>query len=126
VSLLEEYYPRKGYDPSHFSAGTFPELSEEDEEQEWDVEAIIDHKQDGRSKHRRYLIKWKDWPEDHNTWLPAYPNLNNSQALLDAYLKNHSLEMDESGPKGRRDNSDTDKSRVPKKRRRGRPRKSKR
>ena len=69
-------------------------ISDDDEEQEWEVEAIVDHRQDGRNKERQYLIKWKAWPEDHNTWLPAFPNLENSKELLKSYDRNHGLESE--------------------------------
>ena len=91
VSLLEEYIAGAGKQPEDFLIGVNPELADDDNEQEWEVEAILDHKQDGRSKNRRYLIKWKGWPEDHNTWLPAYPNLRNAKELLDSYDENHGL-----------------------------------
>lgn len=90
VSLLEEYIAGPGKDPEMFPSGELPELSEDDEEQEWEVEGILDHKQDRGT--RKYLIKWKSWPDDHNTWLPAYPNLENSQELLTEYNRTHGLE----------------------------------
>ncbi len=91
VLLLEEYIPRKGIEPHQYQTGTLLELSKEDKDQEQEVEAIIDHKQDRRSKNRKYLIKQKDWPDDHNTWLLAYLNLGNVKELLDTYNRNHSL-----------------------------------
>ena len=93
VSLLEEYVAKKGQDPDLYLAGEFPELADDDEEQEWEVEAIVDHKQDGRYKERQYLVKWRSWPDDHNTWLPAFPNLENAKDLLKSYDKNHGLEL---------------------------------
>jgi len=92
VSLLEEYVAKKGQEPHLYPTGELPELADDDEEQEWEVEAIVNHRQDGRSKERQYLIKWKSWPDDHNTWLPAFPNLENSKELLSSYDKNHGLE----------------------------------
>ena len=110
-------------------AGELPELSDEDEEQEWEVEAIVDHQQDGRSKGRKYLIKWKAWPDDHNTWLPAFPNLENAKELLDSYDKNHGLKPSSAAqapPKkaSKSFNLPRRRGRPPKKRRGpGRPRK---
>jgi hypothetical protein len=92
VSLLEEYVAKNGQEPHLYPTGELPELADDDEEQEWEVEAIVNHRQDGRSKERQYLIKWKSWPDDHNTWLPAFPNLENSKELLSSYDQNHGLE----------------------------------
>ena len=52
ISLLEEYVAKKGQDPDLYLTGEFPELADDDEEQEWEVEAIVDYKQDGRYKER--------------------------------------------------------------------------
>jgi hypothetical protein len=87
VSLLEEYVAKEGQEPDNYPSGELPELSE-DEDQEWEVEAIVDHK---GNKNLKYLIKWKDWPDDHNTWLPEYPNLQNSSEILESYKRNHNL-----------------------------------
>jgi hypothetical protein len=35
----------------------------------YEVEAIVNHK--GRGKNIKYLVKWKDYPADQNTWEPA-------------------------------------------------------
>ena len=92
ISLLEEYMVKEGQGPNLYPAGEFPELADNNEEQEWEVEAIVDHKQDGRYKERQYLVKWRSWPDDHNTWLPAFPNLENAKDLLKSYNKNQGLE----------------------------------
>ena len=96
VSLLEEYVTKKGQEPHLYASGELPELADDDEEQEWEVEAIVDHRQEGRGKKLKYLIKWKSWPDDHNTWLPAYPNLANAKELLQSYNKNYSLSLQSS------------------------------
>ncbi|KAF4627116.1 hypothetical protein G7Y89_g11043 [Cudoniella acicularis] len=125
VSLLEDYRPRAGQDPKRYPTGELPELADEDELQEWEVEAIVDHDTATPAK-RKYLIKWKDWPEDHNTWLPAYPNLNNAKEMLDAYNRNHGLVASGLPPKPHRTASEKKKGpgRPPKKRGPGRPRKT--
>jgi hypothetical protein len=38
-------------------------------DQEYEVEAILDVKSVGRSKH--YLVKWKGFADEDNTWEPA-------------------------------------------------------
>jgi hypothetical protein len=126
VSLLEGYVARVGNEPGSFPLGELPELSDEDDLQEWEVESILTHKQIGRSKTRQYLIKWKDFPEDHNTWLPAYPNLENARETLDAYDKNHGLESQMPVAKRRKTSGQpTGKSGKPR-RKVGRPRKHRR
>lgn len=96
VELLEPYISRNGADPA--AGRTMPELAEDDAQEEWEVESILDHDDtDRRRKTRKYLIKWKGWGDDHNTWLPAYPNLNNSGELLDTYDINHGLDSQASG-----------------------------
>jgi transposase InsO family protein len=121
VSLLEKYASRRGQVPDLYPSGDLPELADDDEEQEWEVEAIVDHKTIGKSNQLRYLIKWKDWPEDHNTWLPAYPNLENARELLESYNKNHDLNQPTSGTPQKRIRNTKNTPR-----RRGRPRKEKR
>ncbi len=116
--------PRKGQEPHLYTSGELPELSDEDDDQEWEVESIVDHQQLGRGKIRKYLIKWKSWPDDHNTWLPAYPNLQNAKELLDTYNRNHGLSS--APPQKALKTGDPPKrhGRPPKKKRgRGRPRK---
>jgi hypothetical protein len=124
VSLLEEYVPRKGQEPHLYTSGELPELSDEDDDQEWEVESIVDHQQSGRGKIRKYLIKWKSWPDDHNTWLPAYPNLENAKELLDVYNRNHGLSSAPSQKVLKTGDPPKRHGRPPKKKRgRGRPRK---
>ena len=90
VSLLKEYHTRKGSGPESYGKGEWPELADDDEEQEWEVEAIVDDRKRGK-KQIEYLIKWKDWPDDHNTWLKAYPFLENAKELVEEYRESHGL-----------------------------------
>ena len=48
---------------------------EADQENEFETEAILDH------KGQRYLVKWKGYPESENTWEPIH-HLRNCQQLL--------------------------------------------
>jgi hypothetical protein len=67
-----------------------PELVDEDKEQEWGVEAIVGHRRKEKGA-VEYLVKWKDWPEEHDTWMSAYPYLENARELLDSYQRDHRL-----------------------------------
>ena len=97
VSLLKEYHARRGSGPETYGKGEWPELADDDEEQEWEVEAIVDDRKQGK-REIEYLIKWKDWPEDHNTWLKAYPYLQNAMEMVDEYRKDHGLEEPKKEP----------------------------
>ena len=57
-------------------------------EHEYEVEAIIFHKKQGRG--HIFLIKWKEFPTRDNTWEPE-KNLNNAKRLLKAYKEWHNL-----------------------------------
>lgn len=62
------------------------ELDEEIQEPLWEVEAILD-----RAKLRgmmKYLVKWKGFGPEENTWEPA-TNLRNCRTLLNRYLRDH-------------------------------------
>ncbi|KIN98838.1 hypothetical protein M404DRAFT_30992 [Pisolithus tinctorius Marx 270] len=51
-----------------------------DDEIEWEVEAILNHKTDGHRGQRRYLVKWKGFPHSSNTWEP------------EEHIKDHAVE----------------------------------
>jgi hypothetical protein len=50
VSFLKEYVAKKGQKPYLYPSGELPELADNNKEQEWEVEAIIDDRQDSRNK----------------------------------------------------------------------------
>lgn len=56
--------------------------------QEYEVEAVVDMKvlDDGT---KIYLVKWKNYAEDQNTWEPI-ENLENCRSALTQYERNHS------------------------------------
>jgi len=60
-------------DPNHVSRPP-PELINEDGEEEWEVEKIVNHRTI-KQKHNRqrieYLVSWKGYPEWEMTWEPA-------------------------------------------------------
>ena len=40
-----------------------------DEEEEYEVEAILYSRKFGKKKHQQYLVKWKGYPDSDNQWL---------------------------------------------------------
>jgi hypothetical protein len=62
-----------------------PEILEEAEE--YEVEEVLDERLNRRRKRREWLVKWKGYPSEENTWEPE-TNLKNAQDALDAF---HSL-----------------------------------
>ena len=53
-----------------------------DGQEEYEVEAILSHKQLGRGY--SYLIKWKGYPSSDNSWEPEQ-NIVNAPELLSLY-----------------------------------------
>lgn len=72
VSMLEPYYgsPR--------SAATAPSPIEVDGQEEWEIDCILDHRQ--QVKGMKYLVKWKGYPDTENTWEPR-ENVEETEAL---------------------------------------------
>ena len=53
-------------------------------ENEWEIEAITGHK--GQGPQCQYLIKWKGYRDNDNTWEPE-SNLDNAAEELEEYKK---------------------------------------
>ena len=79
VSLLRKYIPGV-----HQTPPPLPKII--DEHPEWEVERILRHaiKGRGRRKVTYYLIRWKGYTSEYDTWEPA-SNLRNSPELLNEY-----------------------------------------
>ena len=88
AALLTPYKTTKEHGPDYVRPP--PELSpdEEDNTEEWEVEAILDHRT--RRNKKQYLIAWKGWPAAENSWEPE-GHLKNAQAILKTYKKRHRL-----------------------------------
>ena len=84
TSLLSPNHSTEPYTPT-FSAPP-PDII--DNEEEYEVEAILSHK--GLSSQRLYLTTWKGYPLLENMWEPEV-NLCHSPILLDCYKQEHSL-----------------------------------
>ena len=102
VSLLRKYITRPGE-----NASTFPgELSIEGDVPVFEVEAILDHrtKTDKRksvgdnpatskpsTRVTHYLVRWKGWPPEHDTWEPVQ-NLTGAARAIKAYYDSRLFE----------------------------------
>jgi len=64
-----------------------PDLIEDAEE--YEVEAIINHRHHGRQRHLQYLIKWKGYPSSDNTWEPR--ESVHAEELVKGYHRRHPL-----------------------------------
>ncbi len=91
VSLLRPYHTR----PGHELDVCPPPLKWSDGQPEWEVEDILDHRlkrkrgcTDVRVSH--YLVRWKGWPPEHDSWEPAR-NLDKSSDLVRRYQLTHGL-----------------------------------
>src|SRR5712672_2835550 len=86
ASLLTPYHETEAYGPNFIKPP--PELI--DGEEEYEVEAILNHRSHGRRKQLQYLIKWKGYPHSDNTWEPS-ENVH-ADDLIKAYHKWRPLE----------------------------------
>jgi hypothetical protein len=58
-------------------------------EEEYEVEAIIQHKGKTKSR-RRFFVSWKGWPASENSWMTA-KELANAPDMLQDYLTRKGL-----------------------------------
>lgn len=71
-------------DPTTPTQKTF--YYEPEEETEFEVESILDHK--AKSRTTEYLVKWLGYPDSENTWEPE-TNLGNCRQKIQQYWKKH-------------------------------------
>jgi hypothetical protein len=48
-----------------------PPAIEVDGEEEFEIDAILESQIRGRQKKLHYLVRWKGWGPEHDTWIPA-------------------------------------------------------
>jgi hypothetical protein len=85
VSLLRPYHSR----PGQAIPVCPPPAKWVDGQPEWEVEAILDHRlsrsRGGESPRvSKFLVRWKNWPPEHDSWEPAR-NLLNAPDLVREY-----------------------------------------
>jgi len=87
IELLERY---NGTDPKK------QVIEVEDDGEEWEMESIVaSGPSDGNHKYHVFLVKWKGFSQEENTW-ETYDNVveNNMGLLKDFYARNSEMEKD--------------------------------
>ena len=84
ATLLTPYHETDEHGPNYIKPP--PDLI--DGEEQYEVETILAHRRKGKGI--EYLIKWKEYSSNENTWEPE-SNLSNSEEILDEYKKEHRL-----------------------------------
>lgn len=74
IQVLEIWKTRKGSTPRE--PLTMPSL---EDEEEWEVEEVVDRRLIKGDLY--YLVKWKDWPSEYNTWEPKQHLTNAAQRV---------------------------------------------
>jgi len=85
ASLLTPYRENEEHGPNFTSSP--PDIV--DNEEEYEVEAILAHRKQGRGY--KFLIKWEGYPSSENTWEPPSHFMPRGKAILDAYKKKKKL-----------------------------------
>ena len=86
ASLLSPYQETDAHGPSY----TEPPPDLVDGEEEYEVEAIVNHRKNRSGKVIWYEVAWKGWPSSENSRLKP-DQLEHSKELLDEYKRRHNL-----------------------------------
>ena len=91
ATLLTPYRATEAHGPNF----AYPPPDSVEGEEQWEVEAITQHKKYGRKvkgKPQRYkfLVKWEGYPTSASSWEPE-ENLEGAQEILTKYKKLHKL-----------------------------------
>jgi hypothetical protein len=103
VSQLEPWVARNPKDLTEDILG-LPDL--EDEQAEWELEEIRDHQEIGDTTY--YLIKWKGWPSEYNSWVPE--DEMSADETITKYRKGRGLKRNR---KRAQDQADEDRRKRP-------------
>ena len=87
ASLLLPYQETAAHGPNFTRPP--PDLIEGEEE--YEVEAVVNHRRHGRRRQLQYLIKWKGYPSSDNTWEAAQDV--HADDLVKKYHRRHPLEL---------------------------------
>ena len=64
--------------------------AENNSSDEWEIEKILGERK--RYRRKEYLIKWKGYPPEENSWVPEY-NLTNAQEVLDEFYNSQRQQL---------------------------------
>ena len=64
-----------------------PASLEVEGEEEYEVEEVLDSRRYGRWKKLQYLVRWKGWGPEHNSWEAAEDLVHAPDAVRDFYDK---------------------------------------
>ena len=84
ASLLKPYRETEAHGPNY--PGVPDELLPEDEE--YDVEAILDSRRPRNGRGVEYLVKWLDYSDADNQWLPSR-ELGNVTEMIQKFHEEH-------------------------------------
>ena len=87
AAQLTPYHTTKEHGPDYPRP---PPEPNETEEEEWEVEAIKNHRMTRGGQNYQFLVAWKGWPESENSWEPE-SFLRNASAVLEEYKRRHKL-----------------------------------
>ena len=88
AALLTPYKTTKEHGPDYVRPPPDPSPDGTEGVEEWEVEAILNHKTIRKKK--QYLVAWKGWPAAENSWEPE-GNLKHAETILKSYKKRHKL-----------------------------------
>lgn len=79
------------HEPAKEGRTTMPDLTLwKEESQEYEVESILGHKNTGKARSLKYLVRWSGYSPQFDKWLTAH-NLRNASDILREYQKRHNL-----------------------------------
>jgi hypothetical protein len=87
VAHLEPYKP---YPFNRIEPTPVPDVITDDagdEHEEWEAEKIVSERYNKRRKPNEWLVKWKNFGPEQNTWEPI-ENLSNAPELIDGFRSN--------------------------------------
>ena len=86
ASLLTPFTQTESHGPSF----TQPPPDIIDNEEEYEIEAIVAHHR-GKGKRRQYLVKWLCYSSEENEWKPEH-ELTHAPEVLQTYKEAHNLD----------------------------------
>jgi transposase InsO family protein len=93
VSLLEPAQLRPGFAPSN---ATTPELADQEGEELYEIESIVDHRE--RADGIQFRVRWKGWSRDYDEWIhEGHLNADRAIKKYGKHLKGDGKNPEQSG-----------------------------